>query len=102
MDYLLQCVAAMVLLHVKSVQDPWDALAPATANTDMAEQQSSSTVTVTSGDGRTTAVILAKIMTCLQEYIPHLAPFFQEEFLLMLLEVFQPPTMMEKIPGIAY
>ncbi|XP_050687762.1 serine/threonine-protein kinase ATR-like isoform X2 [Eriocheir sinensis] len=97
-DYLLQCVGAMVLLPVKSVQDPCDALAPAVASTSMAKQQADSTCAATSEDGRTFEVPLAKIMMDLQEHIPHLVPFLQEEFLIMLFKVFKPATLMEKIP----
>lgn len=91
-----------MLLPVKSVQDSCDALAPAVASTSMKKQQGDSTCAATSEDGRTFAVPLAKIMMDLQEHIPHLVPFLQEEFLIMLFKVFKPTTLMEKIPGNAY
>lgn len=101
MDYLLQCIGAMVLLPVKSVQDPCDGPAPAGPSTSVARQQGDSTCAAASEDGKTLVVPLAKIMMDLQEHIPHILPFLQEEFLIMLLKVFQPATLMEKIPGSA-
>lgn len=98
MDYLLQCVGAVVLLHVKSVQEPCDASAPAVGSTSMAQQQTNGTGTVTSEDLRMLEVPLAKIMKDLQEHIPHLVPFLQEEFLVMLLKVLKPAAVMN-MPG---
>lgn len=88
-----------MLLHAKLVQEPCVALGPAEASAIMEKQLSHSTGTATSEDEKRIAVPLAKILMSLQEHIPHLVPFFQEEFLSLLFKVFKPATAIEKMPG---
>lgn len=98
-DYLLQCIGAMVLLQVRLAQEPCDASAPTETSSVMAKHQSHSTGTLTSEDGERTTAALVKVLMGLQEHIPHLVPFFKEELLMTLLEIFKSATVIEKMPG---
>ena len=98
-DYLMQCIGGMVLLHATSSEEPCSTTGVTLASPIMMQQHSSSGGVVTLLNERTIRDALADVVLSLKEHISELIPFLQEEFLVTLYKIFSPANVLEKIPG---
>ncbi|KAG0726300.1 hypothetical protein GWK47_036897 [Chionoecetes opilio] len=85
----MQCVGAMIQLLATSEEDPGNAT---TANTKPPPGSEAP------GTPQAMAAPLAEVVTHLNQHIPDLIPFFREEFLMTLYQVFSPASVLQKMP----